>query len=144
MISKRALILLFSSLVRLAGANIGLMPIVDDTIDLIQYVGSITSDEHQDTTKDEINFLGEKIEVKRKEKYKIILTFSTMPKNITAYGVNDFDQEDTQNFTQLYTSLVEDDSGGDLLEYEAHKELLKMRLYLMFSHIPHENLLLFV
>ncbi len=134
MISKRALILLFSSLVRLAGANIGLMPVVDDTIDLIQYIGVIASDEKQDTTKDEINFLGEKIEIKRKEKFKIILALCSMPKNVVTYGVVDFDEEDTQNCTQFCTSLVEDDSCSDLLICETHKELRNEVIMNVFPH----------
>ena len=140
MISKHALMLLCMSLVRLAvvGAGYG---IIDDMIDLIQYVGVVTSTETQDTTGDQLNFLGEKLQQRKNEEDKIIITLSSTPEDIVVGEVIDLDEKQTEkDCSQCFVGL-EDDSGGGLLFSEVltgveNNPFRNERFYQMFFLLP--------
>ena len=63
--SRRVLLLICMSFVRLAGLGV-----VDDTLDILQYVQVVTSDHTEDTSSNQLNFIGEKLQQKRNERDK--------------------------------------------------------------------------
>jgi len=70
--SKQALILICMSFIRLAGTGV-----IDDLIDVAQYVGVLTSTEYQNTTSDQANFLGEREQKKRNDEDKKRILIAT-------------------------------------------------------------------